>query len=837
MKFQSFIIYNAHIMKLLKITFSLILASFFSCETSTSKKLRLNELEYLQMPGLNVMLAHDFYPEGHQGGVSIIQNGLRVATNGDLRLEPTPGQWQPIPKVGTRQVDKEKEEIWVEMSYPDSSKHRKGFNPLYYPDLHFNYTLKVRPEGSSFKIIVDLEEPLPDEWIGKVGFNMEFFPGILFGKSYHLGDQQGIFPLQANGPMFKNVDGKNQLEPMATGDVLTIAPESDEQRIQIKNQGGQLKLIDGRGEHNNGWFVVRSLVESGATEGAVEWLITPSIIDSWIHEPVIQLSQVGYHPKQQKVAVVELDAGDQNLQKLRLVKLDPNGKHVDILASQAIIWGQFLRYNYVKFDFSDVDVEGMYQVCYGKSKSEPFQITASVFQRHVWQPTLEYYLPVQMCHMRINDRYRVWHDLCHMDDALMAPLDSNHFDGYKQGSKTFTKYNPIDPVPRLNQGGWHDAGDYDLRVESQSGTVQMLALALEEFDAEYDQTMVDQENNLVEMHQPDDVNDVLQQIEHGVLTILGGYDALGRLYRGIICPTLRQYVMLGDAASMTDNLIYDPHLDSGKVAGNRSGIADDRWVFTEENPSRALRVASGLASASRVLATYKPDLSQKCIIAAENLWKANYSATPMQKVQAATELLLATGNEVYLNYFLSNKEELAKNIERTGWLIGRVLEKIDDENFVKVISEEVAKFKKQIEEERMENPYGVPYEPKIWGAGWGIQRFGVEQYFLHSRFPDIFPSDYMLHSLNFVLGCHPGPNNASFASGVGSKSIKVAYGVNRADWSFIPGGVVSGTALIRPDYPELLEWPFLWQQTEYVMGGGGTNFMFLVLAADKILNN
>src|SRR5512140_1088648 len=67
--------------------------------------LRLNDLEYLEMPGLNVMLAHDYYPEGHQGGVGIIQNGLRVATNGDIRLDRTPGQWQPLPKVGKRVVD------------------------------------------------------------------------------------------------------------------------------------------------------------------------------------------------------------------------------------------------------------------------------------------------------------------------------------------------------------------------------------------------------------------------------------------------------------------------------------------------------------------------------------------------------------------------------------------------------------------------------------------------------------------------------------------------------------------------------------------------------------
>ena len=57
--------------------------------------------------------------------------------------------------------------------------------------------------------------------------------------------------------------------------------------------------------------------------------------------------------------------------------------------------------------------------------------------------------------------------------------------------------------------------------------------------------------------------------------------------------------------------------------------------------------------------------------------------------------------------------------------------------------------------------------------------------------------------------------------------------LNRADWSYIPGGVVSGTALIRPDFPELLEFPFLWQQTEYVLGGGSSHYMFLVLAANE----
>ena len=55
------------------------------------------------------MAYQDIYPEGHQGGVAVIMHGRRVATNGDLRLDETPGQWQPIPK----QIDRKL--IWEEI--------------------------------------------------------------------------------------------------------------------------------------------------------------------------------------------------------------------------------------------------------------------------------------------------------------------------------------------------------------------------------------------------------------------------------------------------------------------------------------------------------------------------------------------------------------------------------------------------------------------------------------------------------------------------------------------------------------------------------------------------
>jgi hypothetical protein len=116
-----------------------------------------------------------------------------------------------------------------------------------------------------------------------------------------------------------------------------------------------------------------------------------------------------------------------------------------------------------------------------------------------------------------------------------------------------------------------------------------------------------------------------------------------------------------------------------------------------------------------------------------------------------------------------------------------------------------------------------------------IMAYGFTQYYLHECAPDLFQSDEMYRSLNFLLGCHPGANNASFVTGVGTKSVTTAYGVNRADWSYIPGGIISGTAFIRPDFPELAEWPYFWQQTEYCMGTPTSFYVFLVLATDHTL--
>jgi len=296
--------------------------------------------------------------------------------------------------------------------------------------------------------------------------------------------------------------------------------------------------------------------------------------------------------------------------------------------------------------------------------------------------------------------------------------------------------------------------------------------------------------------------------------------------------------MLGDASSMTDGLKYNPALGINEKTGTESGKTDDRWVFTEENAGHEYTAIQGLAAAARVLKGYNDDLAARCLKAATELYDVERQVLGRNssgKINAACELLLTTNDAKYQKDIYDMKDQVVRSLSQTGASVARIFSRCKNEEFKTEVLAAFKELSSLLEKRQTENPFGVPYNIAIWGDGWGIQRLGMQQYFLHKNLPEMFGTDLLFNALNFVLGNHPGENTSSFASGVGSRSVLQAYGVNRADRSFIPGGVVSGTGIIRPDFPELKEWPYFWQQTEYVMGGGATHFMFLVLAADDLL--
>lgn len=832
-------------------------ASLLCCLGTTAQDFKLNESNYFENHGASVMVFDDVYPEGHQGGITIATHGNRRAAVGDVRFEISQGQWQGLPKLRSRVVDKEANEIRITLSYPDSSKHMAGFNPMLYPDFAFSYTIRVKGEDDHLVLSVDLNKPVPERFAGKLGFNLELVPSTLLGQPWMMDGETGLFPHQPFGPTQRqssntehigdfNPEGKadlNQLlldrktynpmiaddivsAPLAVGHTFVLNPHDPLGKVTIESRQGELKLYDGRINHNNGWFILRTEFPTGTSKHAAEWIIRPNVVKEWHYGPVVQTSQVGYHPDQKKMAVIELDKRDTQLLQPTLYRITDEGRTA-VKQTTAKDWGNFLRYHYLQFDFSEVKEEGLYQVQYGEAVSPVFRIARDIWDKGVWQAEIEYFLPVQMCHMRINDKYRVWHGYCHHDDARMAQTDINHIDGYTQGPSTLCKYRPGDIVPGLNIGGWHDAGDYDLRVESQAGEAYILAMACENLDAYWDETTIDFTNKVVEIHQPDGKNDFLQQVENGALTVVAGWKALGRLYRGIICPTVRQYVHLGDACTHTDNV---------------SGNADDRWVFTEDNPGRELQVAAWMAGIARVLKKgYNDALADDCLDIARQLYDCTRCDNDYllgTKLHAAVELYLTTREDNYRDFVLDNCDYICKHIIQTGWFIGRFDQAVSDAHFSKAVRQALPRLQAMYQENAAKTPYGVPHDRGNRSSGsWEPQHLGYNYCYLNAAYPDLFGPDYIFDSMQYLLGMHPGHNQSAFVTGVGAETMKQAYGTNRADWSYIPGGVSPGTNLIRPDLPELLRFPFLWQEGEYCLGGHATWFTYMVLASRQILND
>lgn len=796
--------------------------------------LTLNDKDYFEKSGLNVLVFSNWYDglfsDSKTSGVELIHHGERTVTNGDVRLNATPEQWDMTPMFKERKVNHADQSI-------------EAF--LHYPDQQFDFSIKVVKNAAGVRLTVNLLKPLPKSLEGKAGFNLEFLPSAYFHKAFLMDDTAGGFPVYPTG--LKEINGKADPVALAQGQRLVLAPEDAERRVSIQSANTPLELYDGRGKAQNGWFVVRSKIPANKTGAVIEWQIDAATVKNWIRKPMIAHSQVGYHPAQNKVAVIELDARDKKIQKASLVKINADGTRKTVLTEKPKSWGKYLRYEYRQFDFSKIQAPGLYAITYGDQETHSFRIDKTVYQA-AWHPTLDMYLPVQMDHMTINESYRIWHGASHLDDALQAPVDIEHFDLYAQGPTTDTKYKPGEHIPGLNIGGWYDAGDYDIRTQTQYDVVNTLVTAWETFNIKRDTTSVDYARKFVDLHTADGKPDMLQQIEHGTLALIAQHRAIGHAIPGIVEAHIDQYHHLGDGITKTDNLIYDPKMGELETDGFKSGKFDDRWAFTSKSSSLNYGSAAALAAASRALTGFNDELAQESLATAKKVWAEEVAkAKPdsfkhgnttggkleHEQLKTATELLITTKEAKYAQAVekLFAQVEFAPN---ASWFIRAI--PYMDANFKQQLKAKAQIYQKELAVNEAKNPFGVPITEGGWaGSGWVI-RNATNNYYIHKAFPELVSRESVLQGLNFLYGTHPA-HNLSLVSNVGTRSKEVAYGMNRADFSFISGGIVPGILILKPDYPENHEdWPFFWGENEYVVNLAAS-YIFLVNAAEDVLKD
>lgn len=847
----------------------------------SAQNLKLNDLDYFECRAVNVLVFSNSFNGGFNdeknSGIEIIHHGVRTVQGGAVRLNNTPEQWDLVPMMTNREVDREHGSIAVTMRYDDYD---------------FESRVVVTAKGKAVEIAVWLDQPVPEKLAGDAGFNLEFLPSRYWLKTFLMDGRLNRFPRYATSQTvtrpnsekprqfkgFKTYDDRGTGRfvdplPLETGHRIVMATDDPERMITISSDDAELKLYDGRMLAQNGWFVLRSVLPKGKTGKVVTWTVEPHAIENWVREPNIGFSQVGYVPEQPKVAVIELDKNDTPQATAALMRINADGSREEVYRGAIQSWGPYFKYNYVKFDFSAVKQPGVYYIQYGTTKTNDFLIDEHVYDK-ITDATTDVWVPIHMNHMYVNEGYRTWHGEPFKEGYLQAP-ESNHFDLHSQGATTDTKYKPYELIPGLNVGGFFDAGDFDIETGSNINVVQNFIRAWELFKPQRDETFVSQQQRYVDLHRPDGVPDILQFIEHGTLNLVSQAEQIGHMAQTLSNSVLDNYHHLGDAASITDGLHYDPSLKPYEVSadGKRSGTPDDMWAFTTRSPQLDLRAATMFAAASHALKGYNDDLAARALTQSKRLMQEateiiaqrsaarnrqmeedfnwldgmegnNAVGKPDKKRQKlmersrknrallgdmATNLQLfgATKEKQYLDHFSQQIwDALELNLERNMQTALDAIPYMDDA-YKQKLRPYVEKYNAYIKDFDRQNPYGVPIGLGNWAGVNMVLNFGITVNYAHIYFPDIVSKDEVYRVSNWLYGCHPY-HNYSFVAVVGATRPKqVFYGNNRADFSAIPGNVAPGLLFRKPDHFENFDdWPFLWGQNEGTIAGNTQYIIF-----------
>ena len=808
------------------------------------------------------------FGDQHMSGIELLLHGYRIATNGDIHYLPTPEQWDatPAPSRRSRTFDDETNTATVSMSFNSGA-----------PGGSYTYDIIATPEPGGVVLSCVLTSDLPESLAGKARFNLEFIPSKYECKSYQVDsdndgdfDTFGIFPLHPQSTMEEverpdlpsqawyvkewNVDrGDSQPVPFAKGYKFSFAPEDELYNISIISDTGELELFDGRDRAQNGWYVLSNLITGGKSGDVVaKWHIRPRVKKNWVREPNIAFSQVGYAPFQEKFAVIELDKYDNNYPTTAsLLHVNADGSKDVVYTAEVTEPISWQRYKYVNFDFTEITQTGMYVIRYGDQETEVFPIANDVYDTS-WQSALTGFLAVQMDHIEVREGNRVWHGASHMDDCSYGPLNTSWFDGQRGGSSMPPKLaeqgiQPEEYFPGLAVGGWFDAGDFDLQGPRELEVLRDLINAACAFDnlGGHDSLSVtwdDTTGGLVEMHKPDGIPDIVQQVAHGIKYVLAQYDVLGGYGGTMELRRLRQYTHLGDPSSDTDGYIYDPNLAEGEIVERDgrvySGVPDDRVLLGNISTNLTGNVSANIAGAAYLLYDYYPDLAEKCLNTVLEIWdreRAGQSASFTTEFNTLVYLVLAT-NKMGHSRFNEFKQRITPLVPEafgkgTDWwgnptfnINSRYnvmyIKDLLDVDYTDAIRNAIIEYVDTINYgPEFGTPFGVQFTT---GSGWGaadrIIAFGQSLAAMYKFYPDIPKlKTYVLRTANYILGRHPVSNH-SWISGVGTKSHLHPYNSNRADESYIPGSILPGHITFAPDVVESLDdFNFLWFENESII--------------------
>jgi endoglucanase len=294
-----------------------------------------------------------------------------------------------------------------------------------------------------------------------------------------------------------------------------------------------------------------------------------------VNVPAIKVNTVGYERSWRKIAIFNVEPkaaavrdaiSGQVVLAIAPDKVVARGRDV---VSQDPVW---------QVDFSDLVEPGRYRLAGGGAQSDAFDIGEGLYRQPVLAGQKSFYF--QRCRTKLALPYARWEGR-----SFTRP---NACHAYEEVGWDVTAYPRKERRFRL-EGGWHDAGNYDMYVPSTAVAVQTLLFAYEWAPARF----VDGELNI-----PESANrtpDVLDEVRHALLWLLSLQEPSGAFRH---------------SETVTD---WSPPVPADQ---DRSV----RWV-AERSTSATAKAVAVLAQASRLFARWDRSFAARCAGAARTGWR------------------------------------------------------------------------------------------------------------------------------------------------------------------------------------------------------------------------
>ncbi|KPK66070.1 MAG: hypothetical protein AMK73_01085 [Planctomycetes bacterium SM23_32] len=657
------------------------------------------------------------------------------------------------------------------------------------------FELTAAPAGERIRIRVRRAGPWPEGVWG--GLQMPLPVSRYAGAQYRADGQALTWPAEYS-PDNEFAAGARRLE------CHLGRPELD-----VTFECAEGLSIDDHRRFQAPYFIVGVGVPTGEAQTRDVFITLPEFPGAEQHVAV-RWSHIGYPLRGEKFAVLEWSKyGPRPADQARLEDTDGNVVKQGRFGPTQVL--DYMQGSYAEFDFSDVIVPGRYRVVWDGGATGYFPIMDNVFTDALWQPTLDDFIPFQMCHANVELGEGITgHPPCHMDDAARVAAHFRGPDGFVSYEAEGTPYEAGEQVA-CALGGWHDAGDYDVNVHANAFTTWTLALAYEEFGIERDVATLDVAAATFAAGRPDGVPDILQQVEWGALWLLSMQQEDGRVYNGVCANEPGRSGELG------------------KIQDGRPGTGDERQLYVDYHADGQLAHAIALAAASRALKGARPELADRCLEAARKSFayfrthapvyrSGGYASGPphgkeddAMAIAAAVELYFATGEQQYLAVV----QELAGSLREltfdwplprdTGpggfWLsapfLARIYPHLPDGEARGIVMEACRRAAGVKAERTGQRPWPFNWwHFGQWGNSMTSTSRAFDAYWLTRVAPDLLPPELVQRNMLWLFGLHPTCDTA-FVCGLGlpepqhlfSGHLHALFGYEPAS---IPGAVVPG---------------------------------------------